>query len=79
LYVALRGTLSIRREKLRPKFQLVSKSFAAFVAAICKIAAVQRRWRDFRIAPLSCERGNFGCQNIGRCVVAAERRDWRVS
>jgi hypothetical protein len=28
-------------------------------------------WRDFRIAQGSSERGEFGCQKIGRLAVAA--------
>jgi len=30
-----------------------------------------RGWRDFRIALASSERGEFGCQKIGRPAVAA--------
>jgi hypothetical protein len=32
------------------EFCLPSKSFGASAAAMIEIAAVQRRWRDFRIA-----------------------------
>jgi hypothetical protein len=32
------------------KFWIASKSFVAFAAAFAKFAAVQRSWRDFRIA-----------------------------
>jgi len=39
-------------------FCLPSKSFGRFAAAVIEIAAVQRRWRDFRIAQCSCEPGN---------------------
>jgi mannose-6-phosphate isomerase-like protein (cupin superfamily) len=35
-------------------------------AAIPKIAALQRPWRDFRIAPLRFERADPCCQKIGR-------------
>jgi hypothetical protein len=37
-------------------FQHCAKRFGGFAAAIVKIAAVQRDWRDFRIAPGSRER-----------------------
>jgi hypothetical protein len=33
------------------EFRYLTKRFDGFAAAIVKIAAVQRRWRDFRIAP----------------------------
>jgi hypothetical protein len=33
------------------KFRLTSNSFDVFDAATREIAAVQRGWRDFRIAP----------------------------
>jgi hypothetical protein len=54
------------RKIARLKFQPASKSFAVFMTAVFETAAVQRGWRDFRIAPSSCERGDFGCQKIGR-------------
>jgi hypothetical protein len=40
------------------KFCLPSKRFGIFAAAIIEIAALQRGWRDFRIAQCSCEHGN---------------------
>jgi hypothetical protein len=38
------------RKTAQPEFQLPSNSFAAFAAAADEFAAVQRGWRDFRIA-----------------------------
>jgi hypothetical protein len=50
----------------RLKFQAASKNFDAFNAANSKIAAVQRGWRDFRMAQSSFERADPRCQKIGR-------------
>jgi len=47
-------------------FRHRSSSFGVFAAAAGEIAAVQRGWRDFRIAPSSCEREILRCQKIGR-------------
>jgi hypothetical protein len=38
------------QEIARPEFRPAASSFGAFAAAIAEIAAVQRSWRDFRIA-----------------------------
>jgi Cupin domain len=40
------------------EFCLPCKSFGTSTAAIIETAAVQRGWRDFRIAQRSCEHGN---------------------
>jgi hypothetical protein len=45
------------RKIARLKFQPVSNSFGVFLTAIFEIAALQRGWRDFRIAASSYERG----------------------
>jgi hypothetical protein len=39
------------RKTADAKFRLASNGFDVFDAATCKTAAVQRGWRDFRIAP----------------------------
>jgi hypothetical protein len=39
------------RKTADAKFRLASNSFDVFDAATHEIAAVQRGWRDFRIAP----------------------------
>jgi mannose-6-phosphate isomerase-like protein (cupin superfamily) len=48
------------------KFRLLPSGFGAFAAAVSEIAAVQRSWRDIRMAPGSCEREIRRCQKIGR-------------
>jgi len=39
------------RKTADAKFRLASNSFVVVDAAVNEIAAVQRGWRDFRIAP----------------------------
>jgi hypothetical protein len=41
---------SARTESPNAKFRQASKSFAVFLAAAQENAALQRGWRDFRIA-----------------------------
>jgi len=61
------ATPSRSRTKLaRLKFQTASKSFDILNAAIAGIAAVQRGWRNFRMAQSSFERADPRCQKIGR-------------
>jgi hypothetical protein len=40
------------------EFRLPASSFGGFAAAVDEIAAPQRGWRDFRMAPFSCELGD---------------------
>ena len=53
------------------KFGLGSKRFGALAAAVAKIAAVQRDWRDFRIAPSSRERDDATLPKIWTLSCAA--------
>jgi hypothetical protein len=38
------------------RFRLDCRRFRSRAASVGEIAALQRRWREFRIAPSSCER-----------------------
>jgi hypothetical protein len=49
-----------------PKFRIVASDFRNPAAAVGEFAAVQRGWREFRIAKSSCEHGDPGCQKYGR-------------
>jgi mannose-6-phosphate isomerase-like protein (cupin superfamily) len=44
--------------------RLPSSGFGAFAAAVTEIAAVQRGWRDIRMASSSCEREIRRCQKL---------------
>src|SRR5947209_4715001 len=48
------------------EFRLAANGFGLLSGALRKFAAVQRGWRDFRIAQSSFERANPRCQKIGR-------------
>jgi hypothetical protein len=48
------------------KFRIGSSGFGALATLAPAFAAVQRGWRDFRIAQLSFERADPRCQKIGR-------------
>jgi mannose-6-phosphate isomerase-like protein (cupin superfamily) len=61
------------------KFQTASRCFDTFDAANSKIAAVQRGWRDFRMAQSSFERADPRCQKIGRRRLSRPtRKKWRL-
>jgi hypothetical protein len=47
------------RKIAQSKFWIVSSDFVAFAAPAVEIAAMQRGWRDFRMARPSCEHGDL--------------------
>jgi hypothetical protein len=51
---------------VRLEFQIASKCFRAGSAGWLEFAALQRGWRDFRMAQSSFERADPRCQKIGR-------------
>jgi len=55
----------------QPEFRYLTRRFAVFAAAIAQIAAMQRGWRDFRIAPCSRERDDATLPKIWTPSVAA--------
>jgi hypothetical protein len=61
------------------EFCLPSKSFGTPAAAIIERAAVQRGWRDFRMAITSCDRNDAPLPKIWTLASlrAHEREQWR--
>jgi hypothetical protein len=60
-------------KSFNPNFRIAASGFGAFAAAVRRFAAVQRGWRDFRIAQLSFERADPRCQKIGRRRLSRSR------
>jgi hypothetical protein len=68
------------RKIVQPEFQLPANSFAAFATAAGGFAAVQRCWRDFRIAQQSCESADPALPKIWspwRLPRLHEQEQWR--
>jgi hypothetical protein len=53
------------------KFWSPASSFGGFAVAVDEIAALQRGWRDFRIASFGCERGDAALPKNWTQAIAA--------
>jgi hypothetical protein len=62
------------------KFWLPVSGFGAVTAAAIEIAALQRGWRDFRIAQISCEPGDVALPKnwTRKRLPRPKYSDWRV-
>jgi hypothetical protein len=58
----------------QPKFRIACSGFGGLAARSANFAAVQRGWRDFRIAQSSFERADPRCQKIGRRRLSRSRQ-----
>jgi hypothetical protein len=75
-----RRAAGARGKAAQPEFQLPSNSFGAFAAAAGEFAAVQRGWRDFRIAQSSCESADPSLPknwSLWRLSRLHEQEQWR--
>jgi hypothetical protein len=61
----------MRDESLNSNSGLRPAASGVVAAVVNEVTAVQRGWRDFRIAQSSCERAITCCQKIGRPAVIA--------
>jgi hypothetical protein len=76
--VAESGDLA--RRISQPKFRPASNSFSSLAAAAIEFTAVQRNWRDFRIAHEAVNATMRRCRKFGRLVWLRfhEPEPWRL-